>query len=141
MLRHITFTIFITTSINTLTTKIIPKTSILLINKKHNKTNINIKNTNNHPSLLYTTIINLPKNNKSIHLIPTQPIIHIKTNQIQQIQFLLQTTIPLQSKKLKHITFKNIPPKNNKNNKITISIHQNLPILIHPTSLPKKQKT
>ncbi len=34
MLRHITFTVFITTSMNTLATGMVPETSVLLVDEK-----------------------------------------------------------------------------------------------------------
>ncbi len=60
MLRHITFTVFITTSMNTLATGMVPETSVLLVDEKRGEASINIKNTDDHPSLLYTTIVDLP---------------------------------------------------------------------------------
>lgn len=52
MLRHITFTVFITTSMNTLATGMVPETSVLLVDEKRGEASINIKNTDDHPSLL-----------------------------------------------------------------------------------------
>ena len=45
MLRHITFTVFITTSMNTLATGMVPETSVLLVDEKRGEASINIKNT------------------------------------------------------------------------------------------------
>ena len=75
MLRHITFTVFITTSMNTLATGMVPETSVLLVDEKRGEASINIKNTDDHPSLLYTTIVDLPESNKSPDYIPSQPIL------------------------------------------------------------------
>ena len=105
MLRHITFTVFITTSMNTLATGMVPETSVLLVDEKRGEASINIKNTDDHPSLLYTTIVDLPESNKSIRLIPTQPVIRVEAGQVQQVRFLLQATVPLQSEELKRVTF------------------------------------
>ena len=44
MLRHITFTVFITTSMNTLATGMVPETSVLLVDEKRGEASINIKN-------------------------------------------------------------------------------------------------
>lgn len=78
MLRHITFTVFITTSMNTLATGMVSETSVLLVDEKRGEASINIKNTDDHPALLYTTIVDLPESNKSIRLIPTQPVIRVE---------------------------------------------------------------
>ena len=42
MLRHITFTVFITTSMNTLATGMVPETSVLLVDEKRGEASINI---------------------------------------------------------------------------------------------------
>ena len=78
---------------------------------------INIKNTDDHPALLYTTIVDLPESNKSIRLIPTQPVIRVEAGQVQQVRFLLQATVPLQSEELKRVTFEGIPPKDDKSSR------------------------
>lgn len=124
MLRHITFTVFITTSMNTLATGMVPETSVLLVDEKRGEASINIKNTDDHPSLLYTTIVDLPESNKSIRLIPTQPVIRVEAGQVQQVRFLLQATVPLQSEELKRVTFEGIPPKDDKSSRVTVSIRQ-----------------
>lgn len=140
MLRHITFTVFITTSMNTLATGMVPETSVLLVDEKRGEASINIKNTDDHPSLLYTTIVDLPESNKSIRLIPTQPVIRVEAGQVQQVRFLLQATVPLQSEELKRVTFEGIPPKDDKSSRVTVSIRQDLPVLIHPASLPEERE-
>ena len=92
-------------------------------------------------ALLYTTIVDLPESNKSIRLIPTQPVIRVEAGQVQQVRFLLQATVPLQSEELKRVTFEGIPPKDDKSSRVTVSIRQDLPVLIHPTSLPEERET
>lgn len=87
MLRHITFTVFITTSMNTLATGMVPETSVLLVDEKRGEASINIKNTDDHPSLLYTTIVDLPESNKSIRLIPTQPLFVLKPVKYNRFDF------------------------------------------------------
>ncbi len=138
MLRHITFTVFITTSMNTLATGMVPETSVLLVDEKRGEASINIKNTDDHPSLLYTTIVDLPESNKSIRLIPTQPVIRVEAGQVQQVRFLLQATVPLQSEELKRVTFEGIPPKDDKSSRVTVSIRQDLPVLLQRRLLRKE---
>ncbi|MCV5706831.1 fimbria/pilus periplasmic chaperone, partial [Escherichia coli] len=98
------------------------------VDEKRGEASINIKNTDDHPSLLYTTIVDLPESNKSIRLIPTQPVIRVEAGQVQQVRFLLQATVPLQSEELKRVTFEGIPPKDDKSSRVTVSIRQDLPV-------------
>ncbi|OJM58565.1 hypothetical protein BK284_23215 [Escherichia coli] len=46
----------------------------------------------------------------------------------------------LQSEELKRVTFEGIPPKDDKSSRVTVSIRQDLPVLIHPTSLPEERE-
>ncbi len=59
MLRHYIHCIY--NNINEYLTGMVPETSVLLVDEKRGEASINIKNTDDHPSLLYTTIVDLPE--------------------------------------------------------------------------------
>ncbi|ENK3377848.1 fimbria/pilus chaperone family protein [Escherichia albertii] len=140
MLRHILFPVLMTISLNALATGMVPETSILLVDEKRGEASMNVKNTDDHPALLYTTVVDLPESNKSIRLIPTQPVVRVEAGQVQQVRFLLQTPTPLISEEFKRVTFEGIPPKDDNSSKVTVSIRQDLPVLIHPTSLAEERE-
>ena len=55
----------------------VPETSLLVIDEATHSGTINVKNTDNTPALLYTTVVNLPDDDNGIKLIPTQPVVRL----------------------------------------------------------------
>jgi P pilus assembly chaperone PapD len=113
----------------------VPETSLLVIDEATHSGTINIKNTDSHPSLLYTNVIDLP-DDKGLKLVVTQPVVRLEPGQTQQLRFLLQNSAPLDVEHYKRVTFEGIPPKNDdKKIKIGINIRQDIPVLIRPAKL------
>lgn len=99
---------------------------------------MNLTNSDPHPSLLYTKVIDLPDSDKSVRLIVTQPVVRVEQGDTQKIRFILQTPKPLQHEELKRVTFEGIPPKEKGKLKATVTIRQDLPVIIHPASLAEE---
>ncbi|QXA48086.1 fimbria/pilus periplasmic chaperone [Enterobacter cancerogenus] len=113
----------------------VPETSLLIIDEATHSGTINIKNTDSHPSLLYTNIIDLP-DDQGLKLIVTQPVVRLEPGQTQQLRFILQSKQPLDVEHYKRVTFDGIPPKKDDNKiKIGINIRQDIPVLIRPAKL------
>lgn len=51
----------------------VPETSLLIIDEATHSGTINVKNTDSHPSLLYTNVVDLP-DDQGLKLIVTQPV-------------------------------------------------------------------
>lgn len=127
-------------SFQALATGMVPETSVLLVDEKKGEATMNVTNTDDHPALLYTNVVELPDSQKSIHLIPTQPVVRVEAGQVQQVRFILQTTSPMTSEDVKRVTFEGIPPKNGDKNQVSVTIRQDLPVLIHPASLADERE-
>lgn len=113
----------------------VPETSLLIIDEATHSGTINVKNTDSHPSLLYTNVVDLP-DDTGLKLIATQPVVRLEPGQTQQLRFILQNKQPLDVEHYKRVTFDGIPPKNDdKKIKIGINIRQDIPVLIRPASL------
>ena len=113
----------------------VPETSLLIIDEATHSGTINVKNTDSHPSLLYTNVVDLP-DDQGLKLIVTQPVVRLEPGQTQQLRFILQSKQPLDVEHLKRVTFDGIPPKNDdKKIKIGINIRQDIPVLIRPATL------
>lgn len=113
----------------------VPETSLLVIDEATHSGTINVKNTDSHPSLLYTDVVDLP-DDKGLKLVTTQPVVRLEPGQTQQLRFILQTSKPLDVEHYKRVTFEGIPPKSDDNKvKIGINIRQDLPVLIRPAKL------
>lgn len=114
----------------------VPETTLLVIEESTHSGVMNVKNTDNTPALLYTTIIDLP-DDTGIKLDVTQPVVRVEPGQQQQLRFIMQNQQPLTVEHLKRVTFEGIPPKNtSKNMKIGFNMRQDLPVLIRPKNLP-----
>ncbi|MCF2231023.1 fimbria/pilus periplasmic chaperone [Enterobacter cloacae] len=113
----------------------VSETSLLVIDEATHSGTINVKNTDSHPSLLYTDVVDLP-DDKGLKLVTTQPVVRLEPGQTQQLRFILQTSKPLDVEHYKRVTFEGIPPKSDDNKvKIGINIRQDLPVLIRPAKL------
>jgi P pilus assembly chaperone PapD len=89
----------------------VPETSLLVIDEATHSGTMNVKNTDAHPALLYTAVVDLPDESEDLKLIPTQPVVRVEPGQTQQIRFILQNNKPLDVEHFKRVTFEGIPPK------------------------------
>ncbi|STR50079.1 putative fimbrial chaperone protein [Klebsiella oxytoca] len=116
----------------------VPETSVLLVDEQKGEVSMNLTNSDPHPSLLYTKVVDLADSDKSIRLIVTQPVVRVEQGDTQKIRFILQTSKPLQHEEFKRVTFEGIPPKEKEKLKTTVTIRQDLPVIIHPAGLPEE---
>lgn len=119
-----------------LATGMVPESSLMIIEEQDKGGSINIKNTDPHPSLLYTNVVDIP-GDKGTHLTVTQPVTRVEAGQTQKLRFILATDAPLKTEHLKRVTFEGIPPKTKSDHsRVSINIRQDIPVLIHPSNLP-----
>jgi P pilus assembly chaperone PapD len=116
-------------------TGMVPETSLLLINEQAKGANLNVRNTDSQPALLYASIVDLA-DDKGPRVIVTQPVTRVDAGETQKLRFLLQTDGPLKVEHFKRLMLEGIPPKTSGKNQVTINIRQDLPVLIHPADLP-----
>ncbi|EFI6377316.1 fimbrial chaperone protein [Escherichia coli] len=113
----------------------LPETSLLIIDEATHSGIMNLKNTDDVPLLLYTTIQDLP-DDTGTKVIVTQPVVRVEPGQNQQVRFILQSDKPLTCEHFKRVVFEGIPPKKDgKTMKISFNVEQNLPVLIRPANL------
>ncbi|MBS3048590.1 fimbria/pilus chaperone family protein [Enterobacter mori] len=114
----------------------VPETTLLVIDESTHSGVMNVKNTDNFPALLYTTIVDLP-DDTGVKLNVTQPVVRVEPGQQQQLRFIMESQQPLTVEHFKRVTFEGIPPKRaDKHMKIGFNIRQDLPVLIRPKGLP-----
>lgn len=116
-------------------TGMVPETSVLLVDADKGEASINVTNTDSTPSLLYTNVVDLPESNKNIRLLASQPVVRVEAGAVQRVRFMLQMTEPLIKEELKRVTFEGIPPKEKNKEKLSVSIRQDIPVIIHPAGL------
>jgi P pilus assembly chaperone PapD len=113
----------------------VPETSVLLVDEGKGEASMNVTNTDDKPTLLYTRIAELPDSNATTRLVATQPVVRVEAGQIQRVRFMLHTAAPLQQQELKRVTFEGIPPKEKGKSQLAITVRQDLPVIIHPAGL------
>lgn len=116
----------------------VPETSVVIVNESDGEASINLKNTDEHSSLLYSQILPIEEDDENI-LILTPPVSRVDAGETQSVRFILQTTTPLSTQRLRRVTFEGIPPKSDKA-QVRINVLQNLPVIINPKGLAKDEE-
>lgn len=62
----------------------VPETSVLLVDEQKGEVSMNLTNSDSHPSLLYTKVVDLADSDKSIRLIVTQPVVRVEQGDTQR---------------------------------------------------------
>ena len=116
----------------------VPETSVVLVNASDGEGSINLTNTDDHAVLLYTSIENLPEDQEALLLV-TSPIVRVEPGEKQLVRFVLQSDNPLTTQRYKRVIFEGIPQKDSSGKaKVSLTVRQNLPVIISPADLPPK---
>jgi P pilus assembly chaperone PapD len=116
----------------------VPETSVVLVNEGDGEGSINLTNTDDQTVLLYTSIENLPEDKEDLLLV-TSPITRVGAGEKQLVRFVFQSEKPLTTQRFKRAVFEGIPQKSSDGKaKITMTVRQNLPVIISPADLPPK---
>ncbi|MBN3788036.1 fimbria/pilus chaperone family protein [Burkholderia sp. Ac-20353] len=116
---------------------VLPESSVVILNEADGETTMNVKNTESIPLLLHTTIQNTPEDQELL-VVAVPPVSRVEGQDTQLVRFLLQSPAPLQVQRLKRVTFEGIPPKGPDGKaRISMTIRQNLPLIVHPAKLAK----
>jgi P pilus assembly chaperone PapD len=114
-----------------------PETTVVILYEEHGEATINIKNTDSAPSLLHSVIENLPEDLERL-LIVTPPIARVEAGETQLVRFISTLKTPLKTQRLKRVSFEGIPQARTPGGAtIGITLRQNLPLILHPTGLPR----
>jgi len=113
----------------------LPETSVVILNEADGETSMNVKNTDSTPTLLYTSLQNLPDDQEPL-LVVSPPVARVEPDETQLVRFILQSKVPLKTQRLKRVIFEGIPQKSGEGGvKVTMNVRQNLPVIIHPKNL------
>lgn len=117
----------------------IPETTVVVVNEADGEASIKVKNTDAGPSLLYSSIENLPEDTESL-LVITPPVARVEAGGTQLVRFILQAKEPLKVERLKRVSFEGIPTKKTgADNTVAITVRQDLPVILHPRGLAKNR--
>lgn len=118
-----------------------PETSVVILDEGVGETSINVKNTDGTPSLLYTTIENIPEDAEAL-VVLTPPVARVEAGDTQLVRFLRQGGEPSKVQRLKRVVFEGIAQRPDTNGKarVGVTVRQNLPLLIHPKGLERNRE-
>lgn len=115
---------------------VVPETSVVIVDEADGEGTISVKNTDDRPTLLHTTIEPIPEDQAEL-VIVTPPIARVEAGAVQLVRFVLADNEPLATQRLARASFSGIPPKRQGRNEIQTIIRQNLPVLIQPRDLAR----
>ncbi|WP_081944719.1 fimbria/pilus chaperone family protein [Sphingopyxis sp. MWB1] len=117
-----------------------PETSVVILNEADGETSLNVKNTDEKPSLLYTQVVDIPEDQDALVML-TPPVTRVEPGETQLVRFLLNSKEPLKTQRLKRVIFEGIPQRKSEGSaKIGVTVRQNLPLIIHPKGLERNRE-
>lgn len=122
-------------SANSHATGVVPETSVVIVEQADGEGAINVKNTDELPVLLVTTLIDTADDAEAL-LIVTPPAARLEPGKIQRVRLIL-TGPPGATERLKRVTFDGIAPQQKGQNEVRTTVRQNLPVIIRPAGLER----
>jgi P pilus assembly chaperone PapD len=117
----------------------VPESSVVLVNVADGEGTMNVTNSDDKAMLLYTSLENLAEDTDSL-LVVSPPVARVEAGEKQLVRFIVQSDKPITTQRLKRVSFEGIPQSDpTAKAKIGVTVRQNLPVLISPGDLPKKQ--
>ncbi|KWE37930.1 hypothetical protein WT49_10210 [Burkholderia territorii] len=120
-------------------TGVLPDTPLLVVSESEGTAQMGLKNTDDQPLLLFTTIKDLP-GQKGPELYAIPPVIRVEPGARQVVRFFLQKGAqPLSVQELKRVYFEGVPPeakgKAATESKVRLTVRQDIPVVISPRGL------
>lgn len=118
-----------------------PATSVVIVYEADGEASLTVKNTEDVPSLLYTSIENIPEDTESL-LVLTPPVARVEAGDTQLVRFLLEQGKTQKVQRLKRVIFEGITPRPSKTGNATVgvTVRQNIPLIVHPKGLERNRE-
>lgn len=116
---------------------VVPETSVIIVEESDGEGAINLKNTDNFPVLLLTTLLDVADDKGNL-LTVTPPAARVEPGKTQRVRFMLTDKTPLKTERLKRVVFEGVPPQKKNENEVRMTIRQNLPVIIRPAGLARE---
>lgn len=125
-------------SVGAQATGVLPESSVVIVEEEDGEGAINLKNTDNFPVLLLTTLQDIEQDTEKL-LVVTPPAARIEPGKTQRVRFMLRTQTPFKTERLKRVIFEGVPPQEKGKNVVRMSVRQNLPVIIRPAGLARDE--
>ncbi len=121
----------------------VPNTSVVIVNEADGEASVSVTNTDANLALMHVTLENIPEDSEPLVFV-TPPLARVEAGKTQLVRFILQTEKPLLTQRLKRVIFEGIPqgkPAAEAGRaRVGVTVRQNLPVILHPKSLPPNRK-
>ncbi|MGY2138088.1 fimbria/pilus chaperone family protein [Pseudomonas reactans] len=116
----------------------VPDTSVVIVNEADGEASVSVTNTDNKLALLHVSLESIPEDTDSL-LFVTPPLTRVEPSKSQLVRFILQTSEPLKTQRLKRVIFEGMPeqraPVDAGRAQVGVTVRQNLPVILHPKGL------
>lgn len=116
----------------------VPDTSVVIVNEADGEASVSVTNTDAKLALLHVTLEDIPEDTAPL-LFVTPPLTRVEPSKSQLIRFILQSSTPLTTQRLKRVIFEGLPqgraPGQAGHARVGVTVRQNLPVILHPKGL------
>lgn len=116
----------------------VPDTSVVIVNEADGEAAVSVTNTDTKLALLHVTLENIPEDSATL-LFVTPPLARVEPSKSQLVRFILQTSEPLKTQRLKRVIFEGMPQQRSTAEagraQVGVTVRQNLPVILHPKDL------
>ena len=116
----------------------VPDTSVVIVNEADGEAAVSVTNTDSTLALLHVTLEDIPEDKDPL-LFVTPPLARVEPSKSQLVRFILQSSTPLTTQRLKRVIFEGMPqdrpPAQAGHARVGVTVRQNLPVILHPKGL------
>lgn len=116
----------------------VPDTSVVIVNEADGEASVSVTNTDSKLALLHVTLEDIPEDPAKL-LFVTPPLARVEPSKSQLIRFILQSSEPLTTQRLKRVIFEGMPQGRSEaqagHARVGVTVRQNLPVILHPKGL------
>ncbi|WP_223490398.1 fimbria/pilus chaperone family protein [Pseudomonas sp. A-RE-19] len=113
----------------------VPQTPVVIVDEALGEATLNVKNSDEQPALLYSTIEHIAEDDEPLLLL-TPPVARVEPGQSQQVRFILRSAKPLETERLKRVVFEGIKPRQGTDGaRLSLGVRQNIPVILRPANL------
>ncbi|MBZ9781430.1 fimbria/pilus periplasmic chaperone [Pseudomonas sp. REP124] len=116
----------------------VPDTSVVIVNEADGEASVSVTNTDATLALLHVTLEDIPEDKEPL-LFVTPPLARVEPSKSQLVRFIMQSSTPLTTQRLKRVIFEGMPqdrpPAQAGHARVGVTVRQNLPVILHPKGL------
>lgn len=120
----------------------VPDTSVVIINEADGEASVSVTNTDASLALLHVTLEDIPEDQEPL-LFVTPPLARVESGKSQLVRFILQSSTPLTTQRLKRVIFEGMPQDRVAaeagHARVGVTVRQNLPVIVHPKGLAQNR--